>query len=419
MAGLNLSLHKNQLKVFHSKARVKSLACGRGFGKTYLALISAIAFCISYTGYINPASPQIVLIVCPTLKMSRTLFWKPLKNLLENSPIVHKIDNSDFRIIFKGERPDLVIRGADLAGDRLRGLNVVFAICDEFADFHPDVWPVVLKPALTRNKDWKALCIGTPRGKSNFFFKFCEEAKAFNDYEYFHYVTADNPFIQRSEIERARRELPPKVFRQEMESSFEDFDGQLFPNLGQHHKVDIIPNQFRSVMLGADWGDVNPFLTVIGVTHTGEYYMIDRFRSDGSIPITEDEIKDLTANFERLYGIYRCYLPDDRPASILSFRRYGKQHGLKGMQRSVQVQRGKPGVMERALIINSLFYQNRLFFGPKCHDMYDEFESYHRAKDRLGNLLSEPAKGQKDHSVDSVAYPLGQIEGKYIQNKAA
>ena len=131
------------------------------------------------------------------------------------------------------------------------------------------------------------------------------------------------------------------------------------------------------------------------------------------------QVKDKAAEFERQYNIYRCYLPDDRPASILSFRRYGKQHNLKGMQRSIQVKRNSPGVMERALIMNSLFYQDRLFFGPKCHDMYNDFESYHRAKDRSGNLLSEPAKNQNDHGFDSSAYCICQLEGTYVLPKAA
>jgi hypothetical protein len=211
--------------------------------------------------------------------------------------------------------------------------------------------------------------------------------------------------------------LPPKVFRQEYQASWEDFDGQLFPNIYEGAKADAIPDKFKSVYVGADWGDINPHMTVIGVTHKGEYYFIDRYAPPGDTPITEDEIKAIAAGFERDYGVFRFYLPDDRPASILAFRRYGKKHGLPGMRRSIQVVRSHPGPLERALIGDTLLFQRRLFFGPRCHDMYDDWVSYHRAKDRSGNLLSVPAKGQKDHSVESPLYVIGQLEGKYIDGE--
>jgi len=90
-----------------------------------------------------------------------------------------------------------------------------------------------------------------------------------------------------------------------------------------------------------------------------------------------------------------------------------------GIQRSIQVNRGKPGVLERATICNSLFYQNRLFFTPATSHLYDRFASYHRAKDANGNLLSHPEKGQEDHEIDATLYVLGQLEGKYIEKKTA
>jgi hypothetical protein len=416
---LKLSLHKKQLKIFRCNAQVIVLCAGRGFGKSVLMLTRAIAFCFGYREPINPISPQVALIAMPTLKMARAIHWLPLLNIVELLPVVERVDKSDFRIIFKGERPDLIVRGADRQGDRLRGLNLCFAGLDEFQDFDPTVWDKVLEPALNRNKNWRALVIGTPKGKATHFYKFHLNALKFKNWQYFHFTSFDNPFISRRSLRRAEAQLPPKVFRQEYRASWEDFDGQLLPNIAEHHKADAVPASFKSVLLGCDWGDVNPCLVVIGVTHRGEYYLIDYWQNTSGVPVTEDEVKAIAADFERQYGIYRHFLPDDRTGSILAFRRYGKQHGLSGMQRSVQVNRGKPGIMERALIVNSLFYQERLFFAPKCHELYDLFASYHRDKDAQGNLLSRPAPGQNDHPVDAAAYVLGRIEGIQVEVESA
>ena len=141
---LKLSLHKKQLKIFRCNAQVIVLCAGRGFGKSVLMLTRAIAFCLGYSEPINPISPQVALIAMPTLKMARAIHWLPLLNIVEMLPIVERVDKSDFRIIFKGERPDLIVRGADRQGDRLRGLNLCFAGLDEFQDFDSSVWDKVL-----------------------------------------------------------------------------------------------------------------------------------------------------------------------------------------------------------------------------------------------------------------------------------
>ena len=418
-AVFRLALHPKQLKVFHDPAQVRVLCSGRGFGKSVLLLTVAIFFCLTYREPINPRSPQVALIAMPTLKMARAIHWIPILNLLEKLPIVEKIDKSDFRVVWKGERPDLVLRGADRQGDRLRGLNICFAGLDEYQDFDPSVWKEVLDGALARNKNWRALIIGTPKGKATHFHQFHLDAIARKNWSYYHFTTFDNPFISRKELRRAYRELPGKVFRQEYRASWEDFEGQLFPNISDHHKATAIPTNFKGVLVGGDWGDLNPFLMVIGVSHTGDYYMIDFFENTTGMPVTSDEIELTAANFERQHGVGKFFLPDDRPASIKSFRRYGKQHGLQGMRKTVQVVRSQPGVMERALIGNSLFYQNRLWFGPKCHELYDRFASYHRAKNSAGELLSEPAKGQDDHAIDALLYVVSQLEGKYIKKTNA
>jgi hypothetical protein len=411
MSSLQLDLHKAQLEVFRDTSRVKVVCAGRGLGKSRLLLTIALYLCLSFEGTIDPVSPQVVSILMPTLKMCRSIHWLPLLNTLEGCPVVKAINRSDYRISFYGHRPDLILRGCDNCGDRLRGLNLFAALMDEFQDISPTVWNEIVFPALARNRDWKALLIGTPKGRASYFYKIHEQAIKERDWAYYHYNTSDNPFFPRQHLERARNELPPKVFRQEFEASWEDFDGQIFSSITPEHVAKEIEGSYRS-----DWGDVNPSIVVIGLTHQGVYYLLDSWQNKTGQPVTETELEKRVGAFCKEYSVYRCYLPDDRPASVLAFRRYGKAQGIPGMQRSVQVQRSKPGVMERATILDSLFYQNRLFFTQKTKHLYDTFASYHRAKDRDGNLLNKPADNQDDHAVDATAYPIGTIEFRQGDN---
>jgi hypothetical protein len=401
------------MKVFNDKARVKVLCSGRGFGKSRLLLTIALYLCISFQGTIDPVSPQVVCILMPTLKMAKAIHWLPLLSVLEGCPLVKDINKSDFRITFHGSRPDLILRGCDNGGDRLRGLNLHAALLDEFQDISPVVWEEVVFAALARNKDWQALLIGTPKGKTSYFFKIHTQALKEPDWSYHHFVTSDNPFFPRQHLERARRELPPKIFRQEFEASWESFEGALFTAIERHHITNDIPDSFRSIYLGADFGDIHPALAVVGLSHSGAYYIIDFWKNKAGIPVTEPELQAQAARFSKEYGIYRCFLPDDRPGSILSFRRFGKANGVPALQRSVEVKRNKPGPMERVQIGDSMFYQNRLFFGPKAADLYDEFASFHRDKDADGNLMNRPAKGQENHVIDATMHVVATLEFKH------
>ncbi|MBD1918359.1 MULTISPECIES: hypothetical protein [Cyanophyceae] len=248
------------------------------------------------------------------------------------------------------------------------------------------------------------------------------QAKQEPGWAYYHFVTQDNPFFPRQHLERARVELPPKVFRQEFQASWEDFEGALFSSLERHHITEEVPDSFRAVYLGLDFGDINPAMVVVGLTHSGTYYLLDFWKNDSGQPVTEPQLLEQASKFCAQYNLYRGYLPDDRPGSILNFRRYGKAQGIKGLQRSVEVKRNKPSPMERVAIGDSLFFQNRLFFLPKTAALYDEFASYHREKDADGNLLNKPAKGQQDHCLDAAMHAAATVEfhhGDHVLNLSA
>lgn len=413
MPTLSLSLHPKQLEIYTDPAQLKALCAGRGFGKSVLLLTSAIAFCIGFDKEINPISPQKALICMPTLKMARDIHWKPLLSLCEQIPLVSGIDRSNFVISFYGDRPDLKLMGADLGGDRLRGLNLIWAGLDEFQDFQPDVWVKAIRPALSRNQGWKALVIGTPKGKDSYFYEFCQNARKEEANSYYHATTVDNPFIDPEEVEAARRELPPKTFRQEYLASWEDFDGQIFSEIDRRYISPVDPGEYRATFLTADWGDVNPCLMAIGLTHQGVYYLIDHWQGDGSTPVPEQLLAEKAAAMAAKHGASQMFLPDDRPASIVSFRGYGKRHNSPALTKATRVTRSNPGIFERMSIINSLFYQGRMYFTPATEHLYERFASFHSETDRWGRIGPAPAKGQDQHGIDAVSYCIGMVETRF------
>ena len=90
------------------------------------------------------------------------------------------------------------------------------------------VWEQILRPALADVKGG-ALFIGTPAGRNHFWdlYKYAEE-EGDDDWSAFHFTSYDNPFIEASEIEAAKKTLSSFAFRQEFMSSFEASASDIF-----------------------------------------------------------------------------------------------------------------------------------------------------------------------------------------------
>ncbi|HEY9699082.1 MAG TPA: terminase family protein [Trichocoleus sp.] len=415
MSKLALNLHRSQAQVFQDAAQFKLLVASRRWGKSRLLLTSIIHAALSFNQAIDPASPPVILLAAPTLKQVKAVHWKPLLNLLEGKPFIKSINKSDYRIDFKGNKPSILLRGTnDGDGDGLRGLKLYFAGLDEIQDIKEIAWEEAIFPALADTPGSRALLIGTPKGLNHWLYSnLYQKAIATAGWGYHHYTALDNPFLPRSFINRARRDLPERVFKQEFLAEFTTFEGQLLDCLEDHHLLDILPAEFDSVLIGVDHGDQNPCLTVIGLKQ-GVYYILDCWTNPHpGQPVTPDQVVEQAAQLCQKYNVHRCYLPDDRPAAALTFRRHGDRHNIGGLKRSVTVTRNKPGVMEGVGILNSLFHQDRLYINKRLQPLINDFKSYHRATDSEGNFLDKPAEGQADHTVDATRYALSTLEFRH------
>jgi len=413
LTGIDISLHKKQGDVFKSTAHVRSLVAGRAFGKSVLMLMDSITFCLDYKEPINPISPQVAMIAMPTLKMAKQIYWKPLMNLLEFSPAVENVNKSDYRITFCGQQPDLLLRGADRQGERLRGLNLCYAGLDEYQGFDPTIWDEVLDAALSRNRNWRALVIGTPQGKLNHFYSFNQRAIANEDWRSWHFITAENPYFPKRHLIRAKRELPGRTYRQEFEASFEEFEGQICSEaVKSRHLIACTKSKDAQYYIGLDPGTINPALCLFSVeeqtTSTSESKHIFTIHDSWYEPTGEVYTTDELVNQTRILAartgmpIKRIFIPDDRSDLVKTFRQ-------AGYNQAVLVKRNSPSPKQRAEIINTLFKCDRIFFDIKQEDFFDEILSYHREIDKNGNITEEIAKGQIAHRSDSLLYGLARL----------
>ena len=218
MADLNFSLLPWQQQVFAEKTRFKVVAAGRRCGKSRMA-----ADTLLIEGLKCPQGSA-VLYVSPTLGQSRQIIWDLLLDLgrevIQNS----HVNNLDITLI-NGAR--IYVRGADRP-DTLRGVSLTYAVLDEVADIKPEAWEQVIRASLS-DKKGRALFIGTPKGRNWFYdtFKLGESEEA-TDWKSWHFTTADNPLIDQTEIESAKKTLSSFAFKQEYMASFTNAGSDIF-----------------------------------------------------------------------------------------------------------------------------------------------------------------------------------------------
>lgn len=110
--------------------------------------------------------------------------------------------------------------GAD-SPDAMRGQYFDGVVMDEVADMKPDVWSLVVLPALTDRQGW-ALFIGTPKGTNLFseLFHAALKAAGADGWNADLRRASETGVIQPTELEAARRGMSPAQFAQEFDCDF-------------------------------------------------------------------------------------------------------------------------------------------------------------------------------------------------------
>jgi phage terminase large subunit-like protein len=218
MSDLNFPLLPWQQEVFADKTRFKVIAAGRRCGKSRLAATTLIIEALKC-----PAGSA-VLYVSPTMGQSRQIIWDLLLEIGREVIQGSHVNNLDITMI-NGAR--IYVRGADRP-DTLRGVSLTYAVLDEVADIKPEAWEQVIRASLS-DKKGRCMMIGTPKGR-NWFYDMFNLGKEGTDPEWksWHFTTQDNPLIDPTEIESAKKTLSSFAFKQEYLASFDNAGSDVF-----------------------------------------------------------------------------------------------------------------------------------------------------------------------------------------------
>lgn len=266
-------LHKNQLLIANDDTKFKVLACGRRFGKSFLAKQMALDRAIN--------KGQNVWLVYPTFNTSLP-HWRELTLLFAKAPFVTHM-NQQNRIIefdYGGKQGRLVVKSADKYHN-LRGDGLDFALLDEAAFMPQQVWYEVVFPSLA-DKNGDAILISTPYGRGNWFYQMYLKGVGEDrdpNWKSWRMPTSKNPYVSRDFLKEARKDMPLHTYRQEFLAEFADNAGGVFNGLDDVCTgTEQEPDESATYVFGVDWGRKNDY-TVVSIfnRYTGEQAAIYRF----------------------------------------------------------------------------------------------------------------------------------------------
>jgi len=171
------------------------VVCHRRFGKT----VWAINHILRHALLSQKPNPRYAY-MAPTYRQAKNVAWDYIKFFAGKIPNV-KFHETELRCdLPTGARISLL--GAENP-DSLRGIYLDGCVMDEVADMPENVFPEVLRPALS---DRKGFCIfvGTPKGH-NAFYDYYEQATGDDEWLSAIYKASETGLLDDEELEAAKR----------------------------------------------------------------------------------------------------------------------------------------------------------------------------------------------------------------------
>jgi hypothetical protein len=186
------------------------VVCHRRFGKTVWAINHILRDALMCA----KSNPRFAY-MAPTYRQAKNVAWDYIKQFAGKIPNV-KFHETELRCdLPNGARISLL--GAENP-DSLRGIYLDGCVMDEVSDMPENVFPEVIRPALSDRKGW-CVFVGTPKGHNAFYDKY-EEAASNPDWLAAVYRASETGILDDEELDAARAVMSADQYAQEFECSW-------------------------------------------------------------------------------------------------------------------------------------------------------------------------------------------------------
>ena len=294
--------------LFVSKnCRYSVVNASRGFGKSYLAAVTAMLAVQELMELPAEIPNKNVAIICPTYSQAVDIYYPLIAWQLGMEDYADKSSKASGTFWF----PNNVILKlwSYEASERMRGSGQYFIVLDEVTSWKgagltlKDSWESIIQPTLTTRwseqnakalgaNPGRALIISTPKGY-DYFWELYNRQDSDDDWASHHYTYHDSPYLDDEEIERVKLTLDPLKFSREYEASFEDSGNNVFYMFDRKkHVTNELPyfEEGEEVHAAIDF-NVGIQATTLFAVRGGQMHILDEMVGHPDTESLADEIK--------------------------------------------------------------------------------------------------------------------------------
>jgi hypothetical protein len=289
----------------------------------------------------------------------------------------------------------------------LLGEELDLVIFDEAARFPPEIYERYISARLA-SRQGKLFAISTPFGKNWFYRNHLKADAAFN------FPSNSNPTFPQSEWDRAKKNLPEMIFKQEYEAKFLEDAASVFRRINEciddNCLKDVVAG--HSYLMGVDIGKIEDFtvLTVID-RQTNNVVAFDRFNKI-DYPFQKARILALAQRYNRArITIDSTTIGTPIKEDLERAGAYIDDYKFSNKSKKELVEKLSILIEQKAIKI------------PNDATMIDELESFGYRLSNDGNVIYSAPHGQHDDCVFSLALavwnlsPYGAPEKNYLKER--
>lgn len=172
----------------------------------------------------------------------------------------------------------IFIKSAD-AEDSLVSESLDFAVCDEAGLWKESAFDRGIRPMFLARPDFRALLIGTPRGKNWFHRAYLRGLSGDNEWASFHWKSEDSPYTSKEELRAVRQETSLENYLQEYEADPLDNAAAAFRTFRNCVRHGLAQPDPMSV-LGMDLARKLDFSAIVGLNSARQVFHLERSQED-------------------------------------------------------------------------------------------------------------------------------------------
>lgn len=241
-----------QLDFLRAPQRFKILVIHRRGGKSMTAINEQIRK--------TQIKKGIYYYILPTYAQAKKVVWDELVKNHVPMALVDKLNASELCIYWKNGSIQRFVGCEDV--DKLRGINPIDVVLDEFSEMDPEIWTAIIQPVLQENQGSATFCF-TPKGKNHAYKLLCFARE--NPDTWFTSVLSvdDTKGLSQSAIDEAKHSTPEAIFRQEYYCDFLENAGAFFRRIHENkYKADDLPDPSHFYQMGIDLAKYNDWTVI-------------------------------------------------------------------------------------------------------------------------------------------------------------